>query len=136
LGRLLFDAEPEQAAARAFTEHGVDADTDGILDFPGERRLLFSASMRRPFSTATRIIGTEGELKVSNPFHPKRGDSVQRWTDGRLTDEWPAGDKPAFQYGIEHIHAVLAGDTPPQHLAATDARGNARALDMVREAAG
>ncbi|HEY2273028.1 MAG TPA: Gfo/Idh/MocA family oxidoreductase [Jatrophihabitantaceae bacterium] len=136
LGRLLFDAEPEHAAARVFRLHGVDADTDGILDFAGERRLVFSASMRRPFSTATRIIGTDGELRVSNPFHPNAGDTVQRWADGRMVEEWAADGKPAFQYGVEHIQAVLAGETEPRHLAGTDAGGNARALDMIIAAAG
>lgn len=136
LGRLLFDAEPEQASARMFRMHGVDADTAAILDFPDERRLVLSASMRRMPATATRIIGTEGELRVSNPFHPRPGDTVQRISpDGAATQQWEAGDKLAFQHGVEHVQAVLRGEVEPRHLAKTDALGNARALDLVTAAA-
>ena len=134
-GRLMFAAEPEQAAARAFTENGVDRDIAAVLDFAGERRLVLSASMGRTFSTFTRVIGETGELRITNPFHPRPGDTVQRWADGKQVAEWTAGDKLAFQHGVEHIHAVLRGETEPRHLAATDALGNARALDMILAAA-
>ena len=134
-GRLMFDAEPEHAAARAFTEHGVDRDMAAILDFAGDRRLVLSASMGRAFSTFTRVIGETGELRIANPFHPSRGDTVQRWVDGKQVAEWTAGDKLAFQHGVEHIHAVLRGEAEPRHLAATDAAGNARAMDMIFAAA-
>ncbi|HZZ95634.1 MAG TPA: Gfo/Idh/MocA family oxidoreductase, partial [Jatrophihabitantaceae bacterium] len=58
--RLIFDAEPEHAAARAFVQHGVDGDLAAILDFADERRLVLSASMRRAPSTYTRVIGETG----------------------------------------------------------------------------
>jgi predicted dehydrogenase len=133
--RLVLDAEPVSAAARAFTEHGVDAEIAAILDFSGERRLLMSAGMRGAFSTFTRVIGDAGELRISNPFHPRAGDTVQRWTGGTCVAEWAAGGKPAFQFGIEHVQAVLRGAEPPRHLAVTDSPGNARALDLVAAAA-
>jgi predicted dehydrogenase len=133
--RLIFDAEPEHAAARAFVQHGVDGDLAAILDFADERRLVLSASMRRAPSTYTRVIGETGELRIANPFHPRPGDTVQRWAEGTQVAEWTAGDKLAFQHGVEHIHAVLRGESEPRHLAATDALGNARALDMIFAAA-
>jgi predicted dehydrogenase len=136
LARLLFDAEPISAAARAFTARGVDADIAAVLDFPQERMLLMSASMRTAFSTQTRVLGDAGELRVTNPFHPRSGNTVQRWVDGRCVFEWTADAKPAFQYGVEHIQAVLRGDEQPRHLAETDAAGNARALDLIAAAAG
>jgi predicted dehydrogenase len=90
-----------------------------------------SAGMRGASSTYARVIGDEGELRIANPFHPRPADTVQRWTDGAMVAEWTSGDKPAFQLGIEHIQAVLRGEDEPRHLAATDALGNARALDMI-----
>jgi hypothetical protein len=91
--------------------------------------------MRRAPSTATRILGEMGELRIANPFHPKPGDTVQRWAAGKHIDEWTAGQKPAFQHAVEHIQAVVRGEMAPRHLATTDARGNARALDLIRDAA-
>ncbi|HEY7007594.1 MAG TPA: Gfo/Idh/MocA family oxidoreductase [Jatrophihabitantaceae bacterium] len=133
--RLILDAEPVSAVARAFIEHGVDAEIAAVLDFPGERRLIMSAGMRGAVSTFTRVIGDAGELRISNPFHPRTGDTVQRWTGGSCVAEWSAGEKPAFQFGIEHVQAVLRGAEPPRHLAATDSAGNARAFDMIAAAA-
>lgn len=135
LGRLLFGAEPVSVAARAFVQHGVDAETAAILDFPDEQRLIMSAGMRGAFSTHARVIGDAGELRITNPFHPGPADTVQRWTNGRQVAQWRADERPAFRYGVEHIHAVLRGDEEPRHLAATDALGNARALDLIASAA-
>jgi predicted dehydrogenase len=135
LGRLLFDAEPESVAARAFFEHDVDAETAAVLDFPAERRLIMSAGMRGAFSTHTRVIGDRGELWITNPFHPRPGNTVQLWADGAMVRDWAADERTAFQCGVEHIHAVLRGEEQPRHLAAFDALGNARALDMIAAAA-
>jgi xylose dehydrogenase (NAD/NADP) len=135
LARLLYDAEPTDVVARAFTEHGVDAEIAAILDFPDRRRLLISTGMRGAPSTFARVIGDAGELRIANPFHPRPADTVQRWTGGMQVAEWTTGEKSAFQHGIEHIQAVIRGDEAPRHLAAADAPGNARALDLIAAAA-
>jgi predicted dehydrogenase len=135
LARLLFDAEPIEFAARASWRNGVDADCGAVLDFPDDRRLLLSAGMRGAPTTLTRVLGDDGELRIANPFHPRPGSTVQRWAEGQLVDEWTAGSRLAFQCGVEHVHAVLAGDEEPRHLARTDALGNAAAIDGVIAAA-
>jgi predicted dehydrogenase len=136
LARLLFGAEPVEAVARAFwTENGVDADLAAIADFPDQRRLIFSTGMRRSPSTFTRLIGAEGELRVTNPFHPAERDRVELWRGGSCERTWGHEPPGAFQYAIAHIGAVIAGTEAPRHLAATDALGNAVALDLIRTAA-
>jgi D-xylose 1-dehydrogenase (NADP+, D-xylono-1,5-lactone-forming) len=137
LARLLFGAEPVGAAARAVpVEPGstVDAEFAAVVGFPEDRRLIFSVGMRRALSTHTRIIGADGELRVSNPYHPTEHDTVELWRAGRLAQTWPADPVRAFEYAVRHIADVLAGAAAPAHLAATDALGNARALDLVRAA--
>lgn len=136
LARLLFDGDPTSVAARASWQYGVDADCGAVVEFAGERRLLFSSSMRAAPSTYTRVIGDAGELRIDNPFHPVPGSRVRRFAAGQVQDEWHADERAAFQYGVEHIHAVLAGQAEPRHLAATDALGNARAIEQVLAAAG
>lgn len=137
LARLLFGAQPVSAAARQVVgESGVDAEFAAIATFPADRRLIFSVGMRRFPSTHTRLIGADGELRVSNPFHPTENDTVQLWREGRMERSWQAEPRRAFQYAVEHVGAVVAGTEPPRHLAATDASGNAHALDLVRAAAG
>jgi predicted dehydrogenase len=136
LARLLFGTEPASAAAEAaVADSGVDAEFAAVVGFPDDRRLLFSVGMRRAPSTYTRVIGADGELRVSNPFHPAEHDTVELWRGGRLARTWQADPARAFQHAIEHVAGVLHGDTEPRHLAATDAPGNARALDLARAAA-
>jgi D-xylose 1-dehydrogenase (NADP+, D-xylono-1,5-lactone-forming) len=136
LARLLFGGEPTTAAASAVpAESGVDAEFAAVTMFPGDRRLVFSVGMRRFPSTFTRLVGDEGELRVSNPYHPTEHDTVELWRDGRRERTWQADPARAFQHAVEHVGAVLAGTAKPQHLAAADALGNARALDLVRAAA-
>lgn len=135
LARLLFDAEPLSAKASVVLGAScVDDECAAVMTFPDARRLIFSVGMRRFPSTYTRIIGDDGELRVSNPFHPTENDTVELWRGGELTETWPADPVRAFQYGITHIADVHAGRAAPRHLAATDSPGNARALDLVRSA--
>jgi predicted dehydrogenase len=136
LARLVFGAEPTAAVTSTVASASrVDAEVASIVDFPDNRRLLLSAGMQRFPSTFTRLVGDSGELRVSNPFHPGERDTVELWRDGECIDTWPAGPVRAFQYAVEHIGAVVAGETAPISLAREDALGNARALDLVRQAA-
>jgi predicted dehydrogenase len=136
LARLLFGTEPRSAAAeQVLAGSGVDAEFAAVAMFPDDRRLIFSVGMDRAPSTYTRVIGADGELRVSNPFHPTENDTVELWRSGALERTWQAHPARAFQHAIEHVADVLAGTAAPRHLAATDAPGNARALDLVRAAA-
>lgn len=136
LARLLFGTEPYRAVARTFpAETSVDIEIAGVCDFPNQQRLVFSAGMRRPPSTFTRIIGTAGELRMTNPFHPKTNDTVELWLNGALQQTWPADPVPVFQHSLTHVHSVLRDGAEPLHRAVDDSRGNAGALDMLRVAA-
>lgn len=132
LGRLLFGAEPLQANGSA-TFDGVDRDMAAVVDFP-HGRLILSAGLHRPASTFTRVVGTVGELRVTNPFHPRAADTVQLWIDGAAVQTWPTAAGSAFQYAITHIQSVIVGETSPQHLATGDALDQAVAMDLVRAA--
>jgi xylose dehydrogenase (NAD/NADP) len=135
LARLLFGTEPTAATGASFIgATGVDVDTAAVVDFPAERRLVLSAGLRRPSSTATRIIGSEAELRVGNPFHPLAGDTVELFAGGSVKQTWPAGEGTAFRHAVEHIHRVLRDGETPRHLASVDALPQARALDLIRAA--
>lgn len=130
LARLLCGSEPVRAVGSA-TIDGVDLDVAAVLDFPGVR-VGVSAGLRRSPSTFTRVIGTDGELRVSNPFHPRAADTVELWTDGAVVQTWTADGIPAFQYAITHIQRVISGEVAPEHLAVDDALRQAEAMDLVR----
>ncbi|WP_240615977.1 Gfo/Idh/MocA family protein [Nakamurella deserti] len=135
LARLLFGSEVDTAAARSRSaDSGVDIETAAVADFTSGQRLILSAGMRRPASTATRIIGSHAELRVGNPFHPTPTDTVELWRDGALRQTWSADPAPAFQWMIEHAQQVVRGGDA-RITAAETSGGNARALDLIRAAA-
>jgi predicted dehydrogenase len=139
LARLLFDAEPDpvRVAAEAAWESGVDSELWGILPFGGDRRMLFSCGFRSAYDTFTRVIGSAGELRITNPFHPEATDTVELVRDGRVVSQEPAAPsgERSFTPAIRHIHRVLRGEEAPMHLAVDEALGNARAIEALLGAA-
>jgi predicted dehydrogenase len=136
LARLLMNSEPETALAMAvWAPEGVDEEMNGILRFPGNRFTLFSWSMRMPPTSFTRLLGSGGEIRLTNPYHANMKDTVEIIV-GEDTQTILAGSaEPTFAPCIRHIHAVLRGEEEPRHLAVDEAMGNAVAIEMVYESA-
>ncbi|MEO8425031.1 MAG: Gfo/Idh/MocA family oxidoreductase, partial [Actinomycetota bacterium] len=117
LARLLFDAEPELSRALAdaeWTPDGADTEMWGALVFPGDRRLVFSCGFRSGYDTLTRVLGTEGEIRITGPFHPDADDEVTIVRDGHMDVE-PAttSGEMSFTPAIRHIHRVVRGLEEP-----------------------
>lgn len=130
LARELFAAEHTAAWATAeWGGDGVDTESWGVLGFPGGRRLLLSCGMRRSYDTFTRLLGTGGQIHLTNPFHPGQADRFEVRPDGGEPRSYPAAtDQYSFTAAIRHIHDVLSGLTPPRMLAVDTSLGTARAL--------
>jgi predicted dehydrogenase len=137
LARELFGTEPESARAVAeWGGDGVDVDLQGILGFPGGRRLLLSCGFRRSLDTFCRLLGTTGQIHVSNPWVPGSADYFAVHVDGQEPQRYAAGmPGPFFAPMIGHIQAVLTGTEEPRLLAIDTALGNARALADLLAAA-
>ena len=137
LARELFGDEHESAWATArWGGDGVDVDTQGSLGFPGGRRLLMSCGFGRSLDTFSRLLGTAGQIHVSNAFHPRPEDHFEVFTDGAEPQTYhAAGTEPSFTAAITHIQAVLRGEQPPRSLATDTSLGNARALHDLLESA-
>jgi len=138
--RLAFDlfGEEHQAAwaDAVFGGRGVDVDSWGSLGYSGGRRLMLSCGMRRSYDTFTRLLGTAGEIRISNPFHPSAGDQLQILAPGRAPRTRQASDEPSFGPAIRHIHAVLRGEEEPCLLAIDTALPIARALSDLHACLG
>ena len=116
-------------AAREPGGDGVDIETWGSLGYPGGRRLLLSCGMRRDYDTFTRLLGTTGQIHLTNPFHPGPQDTVTMFPahGDPVAVGGPAGE-PSFTPAIRHINAVLAGEQEPRLLATQTSLATARAL--------
>jgi predicted dehydrogenase len=137
-GRMVLNADPAGAMARAvWAPEGVDEELIGVLDFSGERRLVLSCGFRRTAGdTFSRVLGSEGEIRLTNPFHPRPTDTMTiRKPDGSERVWSENEDEPNFTAAIRHIHRVLHGEESPLHLATQDALGNAVAIDLLLKSA-
>ncbi len=135
-GTQALGAAPESARATAtLAPEGVDEEMQGILGFPGGRRLLMSCGLGRGRDCLSRLLGTEGEIRLSNPFHPGPADTIEVRAGGRECVERPTGPEPPFTAAIRHIHAVLGGEAAPLHLARDESPATAAGMALLRAAA-
>jgi predicted dehydrogenase len=135
LARLLFDTEPDLSRAIAdaeWTADGADTELWGALVFPGDRRLVFSCGFRSGYDTLTRVLGTEGEIRLTGPFHPDSEDDMTIVRDGEFeTQPAPTSGEMSFTPAIRHIHRVIRGSEGARHLAIDEALGNAEAIGAL-----
>jgi predicted dehydrogenase len=108
--------------------HGIDLESIAVLGYGDGRSLVLSCGMNRPYDTFTRLLGSDGEIRMSNPFHPSDRDRLEIL--GRKTESSAAAlpGEPSFSAAIRHIQAVLGGAEEPRYLAIDTARPTAQAL--------
>jgi predicted dehydrogenase len=108
--------------------YGVDLESIAVLGYGDGRNLLLSCGMDRRYDTFTRLLGSEGEIRMSNPFHPS---GIDRLEILGLKDESVAAaplGEPSFTACIRHLQAVLGGAAEPRQLAIDTALPTAQAL--------
>ena len=108
---------------------GIDIESWGTLGYTGGGRLLLSCGMRRSYDTFSRLIGSTGQIHMTNPFHPGPADQVIAYPEGGAQATWTAEvSEPSFTPALRHINAVLAGEQAPRLLALETSLSTARAL--------
>ncbi len=127
-------AGPGAGAAKPQTENGVDTDAAGIVTFGTRRRLLLTCGFKRSYDTFTSVLGTAGQIHLTNPFHPSPADTltISRPNADPVTER-PTTDKRSFTAAIRHIHAVLRGEEAPVHTAADYSLPAARVLEDLQQ---
>jgi len=129
----LFGEEHDSAWADAiWGGRGVDIQSWGSLGYPGGLRLMLSCGFGRSYDTFTRVLGTAGEIRIGNPFHPSAGDQVEVLARGSDDTIGHAADEPSFAPIIRHIQDVVRGEEKPRLLAVDTALPVAQALDDLR----
>lgn len=108
--------------------HGVDLESTAVLGYGEGRNLVLSCGMNRRYDTFTRLVGSDGEIRMSNPFHPSEGDRLEIL--GRESESTTAATpgEPSFSAAIRHIQAVLGGAQEPRLLAIDTSLPTAQAL--------
>ena len=139
LARDLFAAEHTSAWATSdYDAGGVDMGTWGCLGFPRGCRLLLSSGFNRAQDTFSRLLGTAGQINITNPFHPTPQDRFEVRVEGGEPSVHPGAgpSKESFTPAVRHIQAVVRGEEEPRLLAIDTSLGSAQALDdLARSAA-
>jgi predicted dehydrogenase len=132
----LFGADGARAAAcSALTNGEVDVDAAGIVTF-GARRLLLSCGFQLSYDTFTSVLGSGGQVRLTNPFHPGPGDTLTLLRpNAEPVTERPTTDERSFTAAIRHIHAVVRGEAAPEHTAGGLSLPAARVLEQLQRLA-
>jgi predicted dehydrogenase len=111
----------------------VDTEVVAIVDYGGHK-LVMGCGFNRAYDTFTRVVGTEGQIHLTNPFHPSPSDPLVLRRGGEETIEHPTVDARSFTAALRHIHAVIHGDEAPTHLADESALRSALTLEALARA--
>ena len=136
LAAELFGGPPLAASASVVRGAEVETELAALVDYPDDRRLLLSCGFRRDADTTTVLSGTEGSVRVDDPYHPRPESTLElRRPGAEPVVERPTRDEHSFTAALRHIDAVLAGDEAPRHTALETSLPVAEAMDLVRAAA-
>jgi predicted dehydrogenase len=108
--------------------HGVDLESIGVLGFGDGRSLVLSCGMNRRFDAFTRLLGSDGEIRMTNPFHPSDRDRLEILGGETDTSSAAQPGERSFSAAIRHIQAVLRGAEEPRRLAVHTSLPVAQAL--------
>jgi predicted dehydrogenase len=127
--------QPPQVCCQAI-DHGCEVESDAAAIVAwGRARLVLSVGFHRGVDTFTRVLGTTGQLRLTNPYHPGRDDTVTVLRDAEeAVVERPTTDARSFSAALRHIHRVLGGEETPRHLAIDDSLPTSQLLAALQQA--
>jgi predicted dehydrogenase len=114
---------------------GVDVRFNGLMRYESDARGLFYSSFETPERKELEAIGSEGVLRLHDPWHAWRGGiELQREEEkGSEMIEVETGD--AYRLELEDFARAIRGEKEPL-LGRADALGQARALAALYLSAG
>jgi len=131
--QLIFGRAPVRGTAVAtYSDSGVDVDLQGVVEYDGGQRLVLSCGMTRNSGTYSRIVGDEGEIRVTNPFHARDFDTLEIRRGEEVSVEHLGSADPSFTPALQHIAMVVAGEEAPRHTALDDSLGTEVTIDLLR----
>jgi D-xylose 1-dehydrogenase (NADP+, D-xylono-1,5-lactone-forming) len=126
--RTLAGAEPVVVSGeRVDGGDGVDASFGALLRFPGDVVATIDCSFRAVKTHVLAATGTEGRLRLRDPWHGKRAVVEVIDADGSVTEHDCTQDHGAYALEIEDLEAAVAGVRAPR-LGREDALGQARTI--------
>lgn len=140
--RFVFNGEPVSVLAYGdlHPQFQVDMTSAALLDFGEGRTATVYTSFQVPGGQRARILGTDGEIVLPAPYHPRRPDDVillRRHRPGSSEPEEErisSGVIEPFTAVVDNLGASIRGQAAPL-LAAEEAIAQARVVDAVLQSA-
>ena len=130
----LFAGEPREVTALAVTgPTGVDVGMAGVLRFDGDVLAHVDCGFHLPDRSSLEVVGTEGSLDVSDPWHCFRPGLMLR-RHGRQAERLDLPVADSYRLELEEFGKAVRGE-PNQLLGRADALGQARAVTALYAAA-
>lgn len=130
--RLIMEREPSSVWGwQEVGPSGVDVTFVGLLVFPGSHAQL-DCGFRSAYRASIEIVGTEGVLKVPNPFRPDvREQLILARPGGEQTIEIEG--RPWFADAVDEMRRLADGQPPTLPL--SESRGNVATLEALYQSA-
>jgi predicted dehydrogenase len=135
--RLLIEAEPTVTSAQAkLSSAGVDRAMEMAFSLPNGGTAAISCSMfsSKLLSSSAKITGSNGQLKVFNPFGPHYYHRIKA-TTGEGSRIVKLSRRPTYDYQLDAFVAAVR-DKVPFSTSPDDAVLNMTVIDAVYQAAG
>ena len=133
-GARLIAGEPERVAGeQALGGDGVDVAFAGVMRFPDDITAHFDAGLALASQDLLEVVGDEGTLRLTDPWHCRRPgiDLIREDRRRRRIETEPAN---SYRLEAENMSAAIRGEAPLL-LGREDAVGQARAIEALYEAA-
>jgi xylose dehydrogenase (NAD/NADP) len=126
---------PVSAVARAcWSATDIDEEFAGVVEFTGGATANIYSGFRAPYRTWLEILGTEGALRVPNPFKPRASETIELERPTGIQRIEVTGSTLLFQREIEDFIASVL-DGKPQVVTLADSRVTAATLCALYQSA-
>jgi D-xylose 1-dehydrogenase (NADP+, D-xylono-1,5-lactone-forming) len=130
----LLAGEPVSVAAHAVTgPHGVDAHLTATMEFAGGVLAHVDSAFHVPDRSHLEVVGTEGALRVADPWHCVSPGITLARPDGSVTHV-PVEPVSSYRLELEQVNAAIRGEENAL-LGEDDAIGQARTIEALYRSA-
>ena len=132
--RLLAGEPLDVAARQTIGPTGVDVALAGTLAFESGVLAHFDCGFFLPDRSELEVVGTEGSIRVSDPWHGLQ-PALTLTRHGGEPERLPVAQDNAYRLELEAFMAAVRGEQSPV-LGRSDALGQARTIEALYRSAG
>lgn len=135
--RYLFDDEPLRVFARSsyHPDHTADAETQAIMEFPGDKTATFDSSFLLDNRANYEIVGSSGAIRSFDAYAPGRYKRLNVGIErGNSKEVETVRGVDEYSLEVDDIVGAASEDRKPQ-ITRKDSINQARVLDAVKESA-